>query len=218
MSTITRFGNLARVFKDGDSELLNGIARLSVLYEDLRLEIEELRVSHGKGDENRDPGDEYRVIYFLRRALVTLTEFRSGLTTIRMTREFKLAQGHLQADDSRYIAQADKYLQQHGPKIKELRDALGGHVLLPGIEFATRHFSDVIGRVTWNRAPDGWAMGLECDFAGQVVAGAISSKLQADTDVRTELTIALGIISEGFIHAQAAMLALVHAFLWDRFG
>jgi len=54
MSTITRFGNLARVFKDGDSELLNGIARLSVLYEDLRLEIEELRVSHGKGDENRD--------------------------------------------------------------------------------------------------------------------------------------------------------------------
>jgi hypothetical protein len=61
-------------------------------------------------------------------------------------------------------------------------------------------------------------MWLECDFAGHVVAGAISSKLAAGTDVRTELSTALTIISDGFLHAQAAMVALVHAFLWDRFG
>jgi hypothetical protein len=35
---ITRVGNLGCVFRDGKSELLVGIARLSVLYEDLRLE------------------------------------------------------------------------------------------------------------------------------------------------------------------------------------
>jgi hypothetical protein len=34
------------VFKGGQSGLFNGIARLPVLYEDLRLEMEELRILH----------------------------------------------------------------------------------------------------------------------------------------------------------------------------
>ena len=69
MSSTTRFGNLGRVFKDGESELLNGIARLSVLYEDLRLELEELRRVDAKPEEERTAADQYRVMYFLRRAL-----------------------------------------------------------------------------------------------------------------------------------------------------
>jgi hypothetical protein len=61
------------------SELLNNIARLAILYEDLRLEIRELQAIHrevmtlgGKDSENRAP-------YFLRRALETLVEFGRGL-------------------------------------------------------------------------------------------------------------------------------------------
>jgi hypothetical protein len=61
-------------------------------------------------------------------------------------------------------------------------------------------------------------MGLECDFAGQIVVGAISSKLPANTDVQAEAQNALGVIIDGFVHVQAAMCALAHAFLWDRFG
>jgi len=59
---------------------------------------------------------------------------------------------------------------------------------------------------------------LECDFAGHIVAGAISSKLTTGTDVRGELQAAINIIGDGFVHTQAAMVALVHAFLWERFG
>lgn len=216
MSSTTRFGNLGRIFKEGESDLLNGIARLSVLYEDLRLELEELRIVQEKPEEERTAADQYRVMYFLRRALSTLIEFRGGLTTVRLTPEFKSAS--LSTMDEGYIAKADQYLQEHWPKIKDLRNEFGGHVQLQGVRFATQHFSDVIGSVTWNRATDGWSMALECEFAGHVVAGAISSKLATGTDVRAELRTALQIISDGFLHAQAAMVAFVHAFLWDRFG
>jgi len=216
LPSTTRFGNLGRVFGDGESEVLVGIARLSVLYEDLRLELEELRKVECKPEEERTSADQYRVMYFLRRALSTLIEFRGGLTTVCLTREFKTTS--LSAIDERYIADADQYLQAHWAKLKDLRNEFGGHVKLPGVQFATQHFSDAVGSVTWNQSSEGWSMWLECDFAGHVVAGAISSKLTAGTDVRAELCTALGVLSEGFRRAQAAMVALVHTFLWERFG
>ena len=81
-----------------------------------------------------------------------------------------------------------------------------------------RHLTNEVGKVTWNPDPDAWTVGIECDFAGVVLAGVISSKLQSGGDVRAELRKALEIISQGLNHAQAAMGALVHAFLWDSFG
>jgi hypothetical protein len=213
---VTRVGNLGQVFRDGQSELLVGIARLCVLYEDLRLELEELHIVDEKPEDERSSADQYRVMYFLRRALSTLIEFRGGLTTVCKTSEFKRAT--LTALDTRYIVQADQFLQSHWDRLKELRNEFGGHIKLPGVQFATEHFSDVFGSVTWNPARDAWLVALECDFAGHIVAGAISSKLNAGTDVRAELQAALGVISEGFVHAQAAMVALVHSFLWERFG
>jgi hypothetical protein len=44
MESMTRFGNLGRAFDEGRSELPDGIARICILYEDLRIEIEELRI------------------------------------------------------------------------------------------------------------------------------------------------------------------------------
>ncbi len=82
---VTRVGNLGQVFRDGQSELLVGIARLCVLYEDLRLELEELHIADEKREDERSSADQYRVMYFLRRALSTLIEFRGGLTTVCKT-------------------------------------------------------------------------------------------------------------------------------------
>ncbi|HVP49253.1 MAG TPA: hypothetical protein VMT32_21820 [Bryobacteraceae bacterium] len=217
MSAITRFGDLGKIFRGGRSELLNIVAQLSVLYEDLRLEVGELHIVYGNG-ELEEPEMQYRGIYFLRRCLQTLSEFRGGLTRLRMTSEFKQTVGSLTAVDASYIAAADKYLQQNSDRIKELRNELGGHFRLAGIEFAAKHFSNVVGKVTWNRTPGPGSPGLECPFAADLVAGAISSKMQAGTDAHTELRRALAIISEGSLHAQGAMCALVHAFLWEEFG
>lgn len=52
-------------------------------------------------------------------------------------------------------------------------------------------------------------MGLECDFAGRFLAGAIESKLQNGTEVQAGLTEALEVITGEHRYAQAAMCALV---------
>ena len=214
----TRFAELGRVFRGGQSELLNGIARLAILYEDLRLEMGEFRSLHRSVIQLGEPDMDHRVSYFLRRSLATLFEFRGGLTVIRKTAEFKKAEAGLTALDARCIADADRFLQQNWNQIKELRNEFAGHIQAGAVDFALKHLSNEVGKVTWSPRSDGWTIGLECDFAGVVLAGVISSKLQAGGNVRIELRKALEIMSQGFNHAQAAMCALVHAFLWDSFG
>ncbi len=215
---ITRVGELRRVFRGGQSELLNGIARLAILYEDLRLEMCELRSLHRSVIELGESGLDHRVSYFLRRSLATLVEFRGGLTAVRMTDEFKKAEPALTDLDVRCIADADEFLQQKWTLIKELRNEFAGHIQARAVKFAVEHLTDEVGRVTWNPAPDAWTVGIECDFAGVLLAGVISSKFQAGGDVLAELRRAMDVLSVGFGHAQAAMVALVHAFLWDSFG
>ncbi len=197
----TRFAELSRVFRGGRSELLIAIARLSVLYEDLRLEMGEFRKLHRSVIELGEPDKDYRVSYFLRRSLATLVEFRGGLMVVRKTQEYKNAEAGLTATDARYIADADRFLQQNWTQIKDLRNEFAGHIRSAGVEFALKHFSNEVGKVTWNPNTDGWTMGLECDFAGSVLVGAISSKLEAGANVVTELQKALEIMSLGFIHA-----------------
>jgi hypothetical protein len=161
---------------------------------------------------------DHRVSYFLRRSLATLVEFRGALTTVRRTDEFKKAESGLTALDARCIADADRFLQQNWTQIKDLRNEFAGHVQASAVEFAMKHLSNEVGKITWNPDSDEWSVGIECDFAGVVLAGVISSKLQSSSDVLAELRKALEVVSRGFNHAQAAMVALVHAFLWDSFG
>lgn len=218
LRTITRVAELRMVFKGGRSELLNGIARLAILYEDLRLEMKEFQGLHRKVIQLGEPDTDNRVTYFLRRGLETLVEFGSGLSVIRKADEFKKAASGLMALDARCIADADKFIQQNWTRIKELRNEFAGHIKASAVTFAVEHLTDEVGRVTWNPASDAWSVGIECDFAGVLLAGVISSKLQPGGDVLTELRKAFEILSQGFNHAQGAMVALVHAFLWDRFG
>jgi hypothetical protein len=189
-----------------------------VLYEDLRIEIAELRTIQLEYERTGAPLPDYRVIYFLRRALTTIFEFGRALTIVRRCPEFKRSEARLATIDSSYITTADRYLQEHWRQIKDFRNEFGAHIQAKGVQFATSNLAGSLGSITWNSASDGLPMGLECDFAGQIVVGTIASKLPGSTDVHAELQKALAVIIDGFVHAQAAMCALAHAFLWDRFG
>ena len=219
MTTISRFGKLGGVFKDGKSELFNGIARLSVLYEDLRLEMGEFRQLRAVLAESGCTAIDYRTMYYLRRSLSTLVEFRGALTTIRRSGEFKQAEASLSATDAGYIVEADTYLHRNWAQIRDLRNEFGAHIKLRAVKYTLSNCDDLVGRVTvrevsrWLDGP-----GLECHYAGDLVAGAISSKLQSGTEIRAELRNALQVVAVGFRHAQLATLALIHAFVWDRFG
>ena len=186
-----------------------------MLYEDLRLEIRELRAIDEAYRATGKPIPEFRVIYFLRRALGTLCEFRRGLTAVRICAEFKDAKSGLNVLDARSIASADTFLQKNWQQIKDFRNEFGAHMQEAGVRFAAKNLDGIIGSITWNHGSN---MGLECDFAAQIVAGAIVSKLPPSSDPKAEASKALQTVIEAFVHVQAAMCALAHAFLWTRFG
>ena len=215
---ISRVAELRSVFRDGQSELLNCVARLAILYEDLRLEIKEFQGLHRIVIELGEDDEDNRAVYFLRRALETLVEFGSGLNMLRRTDEFKKAAPGLTALDAKYIADADKFIQQNWTRIKELRNEFAGHIQAEAVTFAVKHLTTEVGKVTRNPDPDAWTVGIECHFAGILMAGVLSSTVESDGDVREELRKAIEVMSQGFNHVQGAMAALVHAFLWDSFG
>ncbi len=104
--------------------------------------------------------------------------------------------------------------------MKELRNEIGGHLDLRNVEFATSNFTPkFVGKVTWDKSTrENYAPPLQLHYANEIMAGVVSSKLQNGVDMVVELRAALELIMEGYQHANAAMYALVHAFLWDRFG
>src|SRR5437773_2543039 len=145
MGITTRFGKLRSVFRGGESELLNGIARLSIFYEDLQLEMGEFSDLHRRVVEEQEQDLDYRLLYFLRRALASLVEFRGTLNRIRQTEEFKNAT--LTCMDTRYIMDADRFLQQNWKTIKDLRNEFAGHIQSAAVEFATQNLTDEVGAV-----------------------------------------------------------------------
>jgi hypothetical protein len=138
-SSTTRVGKLDRVFLYGTSELLNHLARLSILFEDLRIEWGALPENISLGDLDTI-GKDYRRNYFLRRSLVTLIEFQDGLTRVLYTKEFRRAKSTLSEMDRELINTAEQYFKTHGKRMNELRNAIGGHLDLRTIEFATSSF------------------------------------------------------------------------------
>lgn len=218
MQSTTRFRGLDRVFNYGTSELLNRLAQLSILFEDLRIEWCGLHENISLGDLDTI-GTDYRRNYFLRRSLVTLIEFREGFRAVLYTKEFTVTKHMLSQMENEFITTAETYFQTHNKRMRELRNEIGGHLELRNIEFATSNFTpQFVGKVAWdNTTRENYAPPLQLHYASELIAGVISSKVQGG-NMTVELHAAIELIMEGFQQANGAMFGLVHAFLWDRFG
>ena len=217
MPATTRFGKLQRVFDDGNSPLLNRVARLSVLYEDFRIEFGALLSKEGTLGEIDALGMEFRTLYFLRRSLATLVEFQGALTQLVISPEFKEAKPRVSELNASRIHDANVYFQKHSARIKELRNEFGGHFKEAAVQYATSNLSpDTVGQVTWVSTSE-TRLRLELHFVADIVAGAITSKM-GGANYGEEWKAAMTIIADGYLHVLGATLATVNAFLWDRFG
>jgi hypothetical protein len=207
------------VFQDGNSPLLNHLARLTVLYEDFRVEFSALDSEQtALKDPNHSP---YAFVYFMRRSLATLVEFNSCISQILASPEFKSVKKSIGKQDWEFIQDANRYFQTNFGRLKELRNAVGGHVLQTGVDFATSSFPPSLAGIARWVSPDSKQVGvlsLELPFAGQIIAGAIASALPNGADVEAELRSAVRIIFDSYPKVQGATYAFVHHFLWPKFG
>src|SRR5262245_61397739 len=138
VSSRTRFAPIRKVFAQGRSSLMDCLAQISVLYEDLRIETFAL-TANKKEVKRLDVLDRrYRVHYFLRRSIATLLEFSGSLVKLSRTEEFKAdkrASFHQDASKAKKsqrelfdtVSKALRFFNDHHSLLRDLRNAVGGH-------------------------------------------------------------------------------------------
>ena len=124
----TKQGLLAQVFPGTSQRMMHAwIAQVCVLFEDLNLEVNGF---YNKTlPEEAHARLEYSQLYFLRRAIGTLREFQTGITTLDRDADFQVVKKRFKSESSREWDDAVRYFE--GNKLKQWLSSIcndvGGH-------------------------------------------------------------------------------------------
>jgi hypothetical protein len=123
LSSRTRFARLQKVFEAGRSPLLDCLAQLSVLYEDLRIETFAITASEEELKRLDELSSKYRIHYFLRRSIATLLEFEGALHKLSRTSEYKASLRRTKDQELiKRVPDAIRFFQTHHKLLKSLRN------------------------------------------------------------------------------------------------
>lgn len=198
--------------------MLDSLARLSVLYEDLRIETFAITSNDREIVRLDQLGAKYRVNYFLRRSIATLLEFEGALQKLSRTSEYKAASASIDTGLISTVSDAIRFFQVHHALVKSLRNDIGGHFHHAAAEFATRHAEpDATAQIEITFDPSGKGAGVKLHYAGEIAATAFSRSLPGKKRRIEEFADVICTIRDAYAHATQAMHALVIAFLWNRF-
>jgi hypothetical protein len=191
------------------------VARLAVLYEDLRIEL------HGIAEESIPAMDEldvrYRRIYFLRKSIGTLWEFAQAVGQLQVSPEFRTISADFPPEVHRHWKRAAAFFMRNEAQLRLVRNDTGGHFGLEAARHAVLHFE-----------PDA-VMGIEIDgliarrsriflrFSGEVVATAmLRHAWGASRENRVARLVKVARV--GYRHATRCVHCIVVCYLWDKFG
>ena len=227
VSSRTRFASLQKVFGQGRSQLLDSLAQLSVLYEDLRIETFALTANDEEVKRLDCLDKRYRVHYFLRRSMVTLLEFRGALLRSSNTAEFKAEKArvfHRDASEAQKrnqelfdnVSAALRFFDSKHKLLKSLRNAVGGHFTDAAAASATAHV-EASGKLEITIDPLQRGGGAKLHYAGEIAATAFAMKLPGVRPREDEISEAIRMMRDGYAHATKSMHSLIVLFLWERF-
>ncbi len=192
------------------------MARLSVLYEDLRIELTGIAEDAVPAMDKFDV--RYRRIYFLRKSIGTLWEFAEAVNHLQQCPEFKFASIREpfpveDQEQAKLWRKGASFFKRNERRLKSLRNDIGGHFGLEAARHAVLHFN-----------PD-TVMGIEIgnnhhiylNFAGEIVATAM---LRHATGSNREYQIRRLVLLAriGYRRATTCVHCVVAYHLWDRFG
>jgi hypothetical protein len=191
------------------------MARLAVLYEDLRIEL------HGIAEDSIPAMDKfdvrYRRIYFLRKSIGTLSEFAEAVRHLQQCPEFRFTSSSsslplADTERAKLWHKAARFFERNEERLKAIRNDIGGHFGLEAARYASVNFGPTA------------VMGLEIEernmslnFAGEIVATAM---LRHATGLNQEhKTTRLSRLARiGYRRATTCVHCVVAYHLWDRFG
>jgi hypothetical protein len=219
-----RSANLRKVFSPEKERQLNAaLARLCVLYEDLRVEIcgiEEYSIPVldilDLAQDNKFAPERigrYRRYYFVRRSIGTIREFAEALRMINGDADLRI-DAMTRRDGAREMWDAAvAFFDDNEERLGKIRNDIGGHVG----HAAALNAIDSFGRDSFSTIElvDGDEFRLQ--FAGEIAASAILPHLDND-DIQAYETLLRECIMPAYRHAARCVQLLVIEYLWPRFG
>lgn len=223
----SRCAHLNRVFTpDNDPALFNAlIARLCVLYEDLRIEVNGGAAAHIECLDILQPikgnlppyTGFYRVLYFLRRLTGTLCEFSETIRKLHCECAFQRTFDDMPNDLRKVWLDAVGYYEREEKFLKGVRNDVGGHFGIHAARYAVANIpANAVGRVEVETTMKGNAPKL-C-FAGEVAATAMLRHLPGSDTAEKVRSFYHGHILIASRHATNATHILTIEYLFPRFG
>ncbi len=227
MSSQIRIGHLRHVFRSDQGEIIDAqIARLCVLYEDLRIEmmgiakdIPQLDILDSARDHPDRPAmvGNYRYFYFMRRSIATISEFASALRLLDENPSFEMVSKRFEDYSKETWAGAIAFFDKKRELlIRSIRNDIGGHFgQQAAMESLSRLREDTMGKMELVTVADDTEIRLH--FAGEIAVTALLRHLE-DGDIRSFKAILDNTVVEGYRHATRCVQVLCGVWVWQRFG
>ena len=168
--------SLSEVFA-GAGDMAVHVARICVLFEDLRLESTAARETRSL--ELLDTtGKTYRYVYFLRRIMVSLDEFCSAVQQINQSSEWKKIRNQFDPETEERWDSAVKFITNNRRTWNHLRNAIGAHFKESAVKYAIENVHpETMGKIEIVVHQNEGSAGVRFLFAEEIVAVALKQAL-----------------------------------------
>lgn len=208
---------LKSVLSDTDPEISALIARMSVAFEDLRIEFYGARVK-----EKLEPLDVldpiYRKFYFLRRSTVTVVEFMGSFQLLDRLAEFAPVRRQFEPGLAQEWEAASVFFSAQKEFLKKIRNDYGGHFQLSTARAVLREVhNDLVAHVeiSYNVAEHTATPRLH--YAYPIVALAFDTHRPRDCDIAEHAGQLFETLAQAWGHCTNVMHALTKHVILPRF-
>jgi len=214
---VHRAASLRSVFPDDNMHAQ--IARLLVLYEDLKIE------SSGIGKKrmpslSRTNDSQYPKRYFLRKAIATVSECANCMISLDRNPQFKKVKKFNFSTEARAAwAKAIVVCKKKSDKwlIKEIRNDVGGHFGVQAARRALKGFREgTNGKIDYTRDFRTSRSAIGCHFVGEITARAFVKDQDKDPEAQFRKLLEVFVKTQGVI--SRAIVLLIYCYVWPRFG
>ncbi len=196
------------------SELNTRVARLAVLYEDLRIEMFAIAEPSIPILDYTD--EKYRRLYFVRRAIATLVEFRGALMRINQCPEFSTIKSRFTPVELSQWQNSHKFFETNKEFFKKVRDDTGGHFQENAANYSLGNIvPSYPAMVDLVKEEEG--AGIKLTFVGELVAVAIT-KHKENQSREEYFELLIGLIRQGFENALIPTHIIFNHYLLEKFS
>ncbi len=225
----TLVADLRRVFRSDEKRLVDAyVARLCVLYEDLRIELAAIGADSIPSLDVLDPLEEnaefknvgmYRRNYFLRRSIGTLYEFAEGLHLLAECPDFAWVTAAFDGETAAQWNVAVDFFKSKGQLIKDVRNDIGGHFGAKVAIYAVPNLSPgTMCKIEIKYDEHNIPRPPQLRFAGEIAASAFSRHLPGASVEQQVGGFMRDVLVQGYRHATECVHVLCVLYLEPRFG